>query len=317
MPDERVGKVMNEELKKALGVRYIKLHFEVEVAEDCEMPQTKVSAIRGGMGQMLLAAHCVRDRNCEICDFRDECVVQRIMYSPFDIKPKFVTEGESAGYVIECEDYRTDFEAGDTFAFTIILFGKAIAHFNPLLQAIHGLGQTGLGKERGRFRIVSVTNTKNEPLLYGSSINMGSYDIKTLADYVQYRKKRIGGNRMLFHSPTSIKSNGQMLKEFEAEAIVRALSRRLYMLDCYEGIETNQLCFDKIPALLDHSERGTTVSRYTTRHQQKIHLEGLRGWADFGDMEEDLYLLMLAGEIMHVGKRVSLGFGRYTMVERR
>lgn len=308
---------MNEELKKALSVRYIKLHFEVEVMENCELPMTKASAIRGGMGQMLLGAHCIRDRNCETCDFRDECVVQRIMYSPFDIKPKFVTEGESAGYVIECEDYRTDFEAGDTLAFTIILFGKAIAHFNPLLQAIHALGQVGLGKEHGRFQIVNVTNSQKESLLYGNSINMGSYDIRTLLDYVEYRRKRSCGTRMRFHSPTSIKSNGQMLKEFDAEAIVRALSRRLYMLDCYEGIETNQLWFDKIPALLDHSERETTVSRYTTRHQQKVHLEGIRGWADFDEVEQDLYDLMLAGEIMHVGKRVSLGFGRYTMVERR
>ena len=306
---------MNEELKKALRVRYIKLHFEVEILEDCELPLTKASAIRGGMGQMLLSAHCIRDRNCETCDFRDDCVVQRIMYSPFDIKPKFVTEGESAGYVIECEDYRTDFEVGDTLTFTIILFGKAIAHFNPLLQAIHALGQVGLGKDRGRFQIVSVTNSRKEPLLYGNSINMGSYDIKTLADYVQYRQKRIGGNRMLFHSPTSIKSNGQLLKEFDAEAIVRALSRRLYMLDCYEGIEVNQLWFDNVLPLLGHTERGTTVSRYTTRHQQKVHLEGIRGWADFDEVDEDLYLLMLAGEVMHVGKRVSLGFGRYTMVE--
>ena len=307
---------MNEELKKALSVRYIKLHFEVEIADDCELPLTKASAIRGGMGQMLLAAHCIRDRNCETCDFRNECVVQRIMYSPFDIKPKFVTEGESAGYVIECEDYRTDFEAGDTLAFTIILFGKAIAHFNPLLQAIHALGQVGLGKEHARFQIVSVTNSKKEPLLNGNSINMGNYDIRTLLDYVEYRRRRSSGTRMRFHSPTTIKSNSQILKEFDAEAIVRALSRRLYMLDCYEGIEANQLWFDKIPTLLAHSERGTTVSRYTTRHQQKIHLEGIRGWADFDEVDEDLYLLMLAGEVMHVGKRVSLGFGRYTMVEK-
>ena len=32
---------MNDELKKALGVRYIKLHFEVEIIEECELPMTK------------------------------------------------------------------------------------------------------------------------------------------------------------------------------------------------------------------------------------------------------------------------------------
>lgn len=308
---------MNENLKRAFGVRYVKLHFGVQLVEDCVLPMTKASAIRGGMGQMLLAAHCVRDRDCDKCDFRDECTVQRIMYAPFDIKPDFVTEGESAGYVIECEDYREDFEAGNILEFTIILFGKAIAHFNPLLQAIHALGIAGLGKNHGRFQIVNVTNTKKEPLLNGSQINMANYRIQTLEEYVRYRLTRSGGTRMRFHSPASIKAGGQLLKEFEAEAIVNSLTRRLYMLDCFEGIETERLWFENIPKLFDHSERATTVSRYTTRHNQKVKLEGIRGYADFDEIEDDLYMLMLAGEVMHVGKRVSMGFGRYTMVDRR
>lgn len=122
---------------------------------------------------------------------------------------------------------------------------------------------------------------------------------------------------MLFHSPASIKHDGRMLGEFDAEAIVRSLARRLYMLDCFEGIEIEQLRFDAIPHLIGHSERDTTVYRYSTRKQQKVRFDGIRGYADFDEIGEDLYSLMLAGEIMHIGKKVSIGFGRYTMVEIR
>lgn len=51
------------------------------MAEDTYLPVNKVSAIRGGMGEMLLRSNCIRDRNCAVCDFKGECIVRRTMYS--------------------------------------------------------------------------------------------------------------------------------------------------------------------------------------------------------------------------------------------
>ena len=50
---------MNEELKKALQIRYVKLHFTIEMLEDTVLPKYKASALRGGIGEMLLRANCV------------------------------------------------------------------------------------------------------------------------------------------------------------------------------------------------------------------------------------------------------------------
>lgn len=59
---------MDGQLLNALQVRYIKLHFTISFIEDAVLPIRKVSAIRGGMGEMLLRANCIRDRVCESCD---------------------------------------------------------------------------------------------------------------------------------------------------------------------------------------------------------------------------------------------------------
>ena len=60
---------LNPDLHKNLQIRYIKLHFTIEFIEDTMLPKNKVSAIRGGVGEMLLRANCVRNRDCEVCDF--------------------------------------------------------------------------------------------------------------------------------------------------------------------------------------------------------------------------------------------------------
>lgn len=113
------------------------------------------------MGEMLLRANCIRDRNCETCDFESECIVQRTMYSKFEEKPAYITKGDSIGYVIECENYQEEFEAGEAMQFHLMLFGKTIVYFNQYLQAFFALGMQGIGKYQARFEIIGVTNEKN------------------------------------------------------------------------------------------------------------------------------------------------------------
>ena len=307
---------MNDQLKKYLEVRYVKLHFHLRMMEFCELNVNKAYGLRGGMGRMLMEMSCIRDEKCDVCDFRDECTVRRIMYSPFSVKPSFVTEGESIGYNICCTDYRTSFGPGDELEFTMTLFGKTIVYFYQILQAFYRLGQKGLGSGHGTFEIIRVTNSKNESLVDGYNIYKERYKVMTLWDYVNYRLRRPKGTRMLFHTQAAIKYNGENLKEYNSEAIVRALARRLYMLDCYEGIEADRLAFSELPLITAQRTRTIKSQRYSSRQNQKLPMNGITGYVDFDEIEEDLYTLMLAGEIMQIGSKTSQGLGRYTMTDR-
>ena len=44
---------MDETLQQALQVHYIKLYFKVAMIENTTLPEHKVSALRGGIGEML------------------------------------------------------------------------------------------------------------------------------------------------------------------------------------------------------------------------------------------------------------------------
>lgn len=308
---------MNKELEEALQIRYVKLHFTIVLLENSVLPKYKASALRGGIGEMLLRANCVRDRECEKCDFESECMVQRTMYSKFDIKPEFVTTGESVGYVLECENYQEEFEAGEQIQFQLLLFGKTIVYFNQYMQALYALGMQGIGKNHSRFQIVSVTNTRKEPILDGNNIYMKNYEIQMVSDYVVYRLQQIERegleNTVYFKTPLTLRYHNEYLQEFHVQAMINAVKRRIYMLECFEGkiSELYSKKYENIPEILQQEHYFIGVPRYSTRHGGKMTLKGIEGRMQITEMEPEILELLLAGELLHIGKNTSFGFGRY------
>ena len=308
-------------LEDLLDVEYIKLHFTAELLEDAALPRQKASALRGGMGEMLLRINCIRDRHCDQCPYEPECLVRRIMYSKMRTQPEFMSAGDSVGYVICCEDRRENFEAGDTFEFSMMLFGRMAVYFGQILQAFQYLGYQGLGKEKAKFKIVRVTNSKLQNILDGQNVYMERVTTQRIADYVSYRKEKrreTPGNSaiLILRTPLTIKSQGEQLSEVQAEAFFKSIVRRLYMLNCYEKSDAKAPEeLESIPTLTMQSVRPVTVKRYSTTHDDRIGLEGIIGECRMENVSERNLELLYAGELVHVGKNTSFGFGRYTVKE--
>jgi len=307
-------------LYQALQIRYVKLHFTVSFLEAADLPMNKTSALRGGMGEMLLRANCIRDRRCECCDFESECIVRRTMYSKFKTKPDYVTSGDSIGYVLECEDFRTWIPEGGRLRFQMILFGKTIVYLSQYLQAFYALGMQGLGSAYAKFRIVSIKNTKRSELLRGNDILMRDYIVHHVSDYVAYRLEKLqkGGfeGRLIFHSPVTLKYKNEFLKEFRIDAIMNAVKRRIVMLGCFEEIggsflDSIQL---SVPEMLSQDAKNVQVRRYSSRQGAAMFLKGMKGQILLADIQKEALLLLLAGELVHIGKNTSFGFGKYQLV---
>ena len=303
-------------------IRYIKLHFSVSFKEDSALPRNKTSALRGGMGEMLLRSCCVKNRKCETCEFESECVVRRIMYSKMEIQPSFMTSGDSVGYVIECEDYREEVKEGDILRFNLLLFGKTIVYFSQILNAFYALGMNGIGKEKGRFCIESVTNTKNVPILQGNDVLMENYEILRVSDYISYRKEQIKRkpleNGIRFISPLSVKYRGKPLDRFILEALIESACRRIYMLDCFEGIESSIHDLEyvesiQVPDVISEYHKNISFKRYSNHKESAMYLKGIEGEMKLESINNDLLDILLAGELIHLGKNTSFGFGRYQL----
>ena len=313
---------MSQLLIKSQDIRYTKLTFTIEFTEDTMLPKQKVSAIRGGIGEMLLRANCVRRRECEGCDFADECIVQRIMYSKYEKKPSFVTTGESVGYVLECDNYKEEFYQGEQLSFRLILFGKNIVYFNQYLQAISMLGASGLGKHQAHFIIAAVKNQYWQDILVNNSINMGNYQISTVGEYVNYRMRQLQkenshyAGMVVFRTPFTVKYQGEFIRDLQMEPIIASIRRRLYMLDCFEGIEA-EIFWDETPetaVTVRQQSRLEGVNRYSNRRDSAMTLRGIKGKVWFEGADLETMKLLFAGEVLHVGKNSSFGFGEYQVV---
>ncbi len=305
-----------QQLEKALQIRYVKLHFGLRMTKDTRLPMNKVSAIRGGIGEMLLRANCIRDRQCGRCDFESECIVRRTLYSRFDKKPDFVTSGDSVGYVLECEDYEENFYEGDILEFHLILFGKTIVYFSQFLQAVYQLGMVGIGKAHARYEVMSVKNTEGREILRGTEVLMERYQVRTLWDYVRCRQKNLSGytglNHIRFKTPVTLKYRGENQRTLSLEAVIPALCRRIYMLDCFEGLACDLLQWrGTYPGVLAEHSEPISVYRYSSTQDQKMPLRGIKGELHLEEIPEELISLLLAGEVTHIGKNTSFGFGRY------
>lgn len=308
--------IEKHQLEQAMQIRYISLRFTIQFHGDAHLPMNKTSAIRGGIGEMLLCANCVRDRNCEACDFAQECMVRRTLYSQFEKKPAFVTTGESVGYVLECENLEEFFEAGSTLEFQLFLFGKTIVYFSQFLQAISQLGVVGLGKGHARFSLVSIRNARGKEILDGHSIYMKHYRIQTVGDYVRYRlaKTSFWENVICFRSPVTLKYQGEFQKTLTLEAVIPSVFRRLYILGCFEGLDCLELRWEEdYPKVLATDSRPVQVPRYSGTHNQRMVLHGVKGTMQLSEISEELRAVLLAGEVMHIGKNTSFGFGKYRL----
>lgn len=315
---------MNTELQQLidqyLQIRYVRLHYSLELLEDTELPANKASMLRGGMGEMLLRMNCIGDRDCKQCQFESECLVRRTMYSRMEITPAFMSSTDSVGYVLDCENYERSFRAGDTIEFTLMLIGRTIVYFSQFLQAFQYLGAYGVGRNRSRYRIKSLTATRGEPILDNNNIYMANLKVMHVADYVRYRWGKTGpAGHIVLHTPMTIKHQGEQMRHLNAEAMLVACERRLYILNCYEGIDAGRIDWrGHVPEMTERRIVERSVPRFSSTHAAEgnghMAWHGIIGDGDLCNVDDTARALLLAGELLHIGKNTSFGFGRFTLI---
>lgn len=307
---------MNEKQLR-LSVLYIKLDFCLLFGEDTVLPREKVSALRGGMGEMILRQNCVSDRKCEECIFEEPCLVRHLVYTRMKKKPDFMQGDDSIGYLIECEDYQTEVRAGDRIHFRLTLFGNNIVYFSQYLQAFFQLGVQGIGKRKAKYQILEIRNMAGEPILEKGKIRMENFCAEYLYDYVNRRKKELMQQRcekkLVFYTPLTLKYRGTLLREFHGEAVLAAIFRRLMMLDYFSEIYLDMPEPENTLEIADQEVWQASVQRFSTTQKAKMSLNGIRGVMYLEEIPEDCLDYILAGELLHIGKNSSFGFGRYRL----
>ena len=118
---------------------------------------------------------------------------------------------------------------------------------------------------------------------------------------------------LVFHTPFTVKYQGAFIQDLHMEPVIASIRRRLYMLDCFEGIEA-EIFWDETPesaVTVKQQSRLEGVNRYSNRRDSAMTLRGIRGKVWFEGADEETMKLLFAGELLHVGKNTSFGFGEF------
>ena len=299
------------------NIRFLKLNFRIKFTEGGDLPQYKVSAIRGGIGEMLLRQNCISNRICEGCSFRDECVVERIYYHPLKITPEFVQDKSNMGYLYECKDFRTSVSKGDILRFSMLLMGDVIVHAPQILQALIRFGEIGIGKNWVKFKVEKVENHRGEVVFDGKNCENTRFAPNLVSEYVQSRMNLRKSKKLqvCFMTPWTQKYKGKFIKKFDGEAFADSVYRRVYLANCMEGNEMNQ--YNEIfkgLSVPNQEVKEREISRFSSTHNRKIDLKGLIGKFTLENATEEFLPYLYAGELLHVGKNASMGFGQYKVI---
>ena len=226
-----------------------------------------------------------------------------------------MTGKESVGYLIECSDRSEFFEKGSRLVFHLILFGESIVYFNLYLQAFCQLGMIGIGKNKSRFQIMEVRNTEGEKIVAGNKVDMRNYKICMLNNYIAKRKEELGFSEgrytLIFTTPLSMRYQKKYMDQFYPEALLQGAARRIQMLNYFIGREAKLPEFTQYPVIRSQSIKKESMKRYSSTHDARSQLWGISGRIELRDVPEECVEYLIAGEITHIGKNTSFGFGKY------
>lgn len=297
----------------------------------------KANMLRGAFGHAFRRLCCVPQcASAQRCPLASSCPY-KIIFEPSppadadrlsknqDIPRPFIFRAPS--------NNRTKFESGEEFEFGLVLIGRALDHLPYFVLAFRELATQGIGLNRARCELKQVL----EDSLNKNGLQAGAQTIFEAnaqvfhspqgIDLENWFKSRTASFpnplktlRILFLSPTWIKSQNQVIRKPEFFHILKRVRDRINALSTFFG--TGPLAID-FAGLGARAEQVRTVSsdvqwiqrfRISSKTHQRHELSGFSGSAMYeGELEEFVPWLAI-GELVHLGKHSAWGMGQVKIV---
>jgi hypothetical protein len=295
-------------------------HFHAILEDDALLPPFKGSTFRGVFGRALKEVVCALKRQeCENCLLRQQCIYTQVFETP----PKSSSlPSPPHPFVIEPPlSSQTHFATGESFDFTLLLFGKANQFLPYFVYAFEQMGRIGIGRQvqgrRARFRLLTVSSP-TAGLLYSHEdktlVSGGIIDLNL--DGSSPAAQSIGELTSTLLTPLRLKFLNHLQAELPFHVLVRACLRRVSLLfNCF-GDGEPRLDYKGLIAraqevqILRSSLHWFDWPRYSQRQDTAMLMGGLMGSITYrGNLGEYAPLLLFA-EKVHLGKATTFGLGK-------
>jgi hypothetical protein len=300
----------------------------LEAVEPLRLSAFAGATLRGGFGHVFKQTVCswpVGD--CPRCLLRHCCAYPYVFETapPPGAERLRNLEQVPRPFVLEPPETGQDYRPGERFDFGLVLVGRGIDYLPYFVLAFQELGERGLGRALGRYRLREV-----HAATAGGWERVFDAATGTLAARVE-RFTVVGARppqtcrlAVDYVSPVRVRNDGAIRREMTFQDLVRALLRRLSSLIYFHcggelAVDFRGLIERACTVRTVQSElRWHEQDRFSGRQRQRIDMGGLVGRVvyEVGRPEEweAYWPLLAAGEWVHVGKGCVMGLGRYRVV---
>lgn len=296
-------------------IKYSIIKINIEFTRQSKLNINKQSSIRGIIGNALIKENCIIDKNnrvCERCLLQDKCIAHNIFSPKVKLESNEIIEEQVSPFIIICDDKREKIEKNEILSYAMVFFGDTIAYIPTIIRAIIVAGNT-IGLEKNNFNLISVLNDEGDEIFKDNIFSLDKVNIRTIKEYIENRlsiSEEVSEIRII--NPIRFKKNKRFHDDLSEEEIVNLIKRRLVTLAMLEGrsisIEQNFKF-----RIIDKNLRWREFKRYSNRQKSKMTLGGVSGYIKIDNIEEDTKKLLIAGELVHIGKSTSFGLGDYIL----
>ncbi|MBY0546117.1 MAG: CRISPR system precrRNA processing endoribonuclease RAMP protein Cas6 [Candidatus Obscuribacterales bacterium] len=305
--------------------------FDLLALSTLHLSEFSAPSLRGGLGSILRELTCVtRLSDCTDCPVRKECPFTSLFNSQVDEDAHFHKGAQVPRPFVLSAPIGGRLSHGEHFKFRLTMVGEAVEYLPYMVLAYRQLGMQGLGKGRGKYKLVSVSSLDpigghlpkrifdhDEDVLYPSRCYEVSFD--SVCDWAA---RTNAPHRLEVHlaTPAHLVSGGSRLREApQFEQLMRAVLRRYSDLCALYSTGRPNLNYSELleearhVTLESYQLREMSARGFSSRRQQPTPRDGISGTLTYsGNLKPFLPHLML-GQWLHIGKQATFGMGRYDL----
>ncbi len=301
-------------------IRHARLFFELEPLEPARLPPYLGSTLRGGLMRALRGVACVARgvKVCARCPFLHACTYALLFETP---RPGWATRYPTMKTVVHPlviePDAREGPGAGITFA--VRLFGRAVTTVPFVIEAARRMAYAGLGRARARFVLVRVRDRGPDgEVVFSAEDPAPRLSVEVVEGAMPAEDPDPRRVMLVFRTPTRLVEDSVLLRRPTLSALVQALAFRASAMAYFHGqVDWTPDRGGLSAAVSEVRPVASDIawvpqSRFSTRQEQKVPLDGFVGWVTYeGAGLPALLPLLRLGEVLHVGKGTVFGLGEY------
>lgn len=297
-------------------------HFLMQESATVRLPDYAGSTWRGALGHALRRLVCVTHAPvCDDCPIRAGCAYATFFETPAppESGPLHIQGALPHPYVLVPAARRED----GRYPVEFLLFGAGNRALPYLVEAMRQAGAEGIGQGRAPMRLTEVLQETAPGSRQWTPVWTPHTALSPLPVDVPACPPPLPQVRVELLTPLRLRSGEYNVTPdtLEFRDLFSTLLRRISLLMRLHGGTRLAADFVALSALA----RGTPLTlrrlhwhdwqRYSNRQKSKVPMGGIVGSFVLHDLHPDFWPYLWLGQWTHAGKGVSMGMGRYRLLE--